>query len=170
MDADRAQTAARAFACLYPFAIFYSAAYTEGLFLLAMLGAWYHLRRDERWPAFAWGLLAGLTRPNGCLLSIPLALLVLTPLVARRPAAAAGRRLGEPGRSAGRGGRPRLRACSSTRPTSTTSPAIRSCGFGSRWPGAGRTSGVAAFLAGEWDSVGEQGAVSIRLAATSPTS
>ena len=45
-----------------------------------MLGAWYHLRRDERWPAFGWGLLAGLTRPNGCLLSIPLALVVLAPL------------------------------------------------------------------------------------------
>jgi hypothetical protein len=79
MDADRAQ-AAVALACLYPFAIFYSAPYTESLFLLAMLGAWYHLRRDERWPAFAWGLLAGLTRPNGCLLSIPLALVVLAPL------------------------------------------------------------------------------------------
>lgn len=79
MDADRAQTAV-ALLALYPFAIFFSAAYTEALFLLAMLGAWYHLRRDERWPAFAWGLLAGLTRPNGCLLSIPLALLVVTPL------------------------------------------------------------------------------------------
>ena len=43
MDADRAQTAV-ALACLYPFAVFYSAAYTEALFLLAMLGAWYHLR------------------------------------------------------------------------------------------------------------------------------
>lgn len=79
MDADRA-AAAVTFAALYPFALFYSAAYTEGLFVLALLGAWYHLRRDERWPAFGWGLLAGLTRPNGCLLSIPLALVVLAPL------------------------------------------------------------------------------------------
>jgi len=79
MDADRAQ-AAVAFAALYPFAVFYSASYTEGLFVLAMLGAWYHLRRDERWKAFGWGLVAGLTRPNGCLLSIPLALLVVAPL------------------------------------------------------------------------------------------
>jgi hypothetical protein len=30
-----------------------SAPYTEGLFLLAMLGLW-HLRRDERWAGFAW--------------------------------------------------------------------------------------------------------------------
>ncbi len=59
-----------------------------------MLGAWYHLRRDERWPAFGWGLLAGLTRPNGCLLSIPLALLGARAAVARRPAAAAGRAAG----------------------------------------------------------------------------
>ncbi|MGE0360657.1 MAG: mannosyltransferase family protein [Vicinamibacterales bacterium] len=78
MDAERAQ-AAVAFAALYPFALFYSAPYTEGLFLLALLGAWCHLRRDERWPAFGFGLLAGLTRPNGCLLSIPLALMVVTP-------------------------------------------------------------------------------------------
>ena len=40
---------------LYPFAVFFSAPYTEGLFLLPMLGAWWHLRRDERWPAFALG-------------------------------------------------------------------------------------------------------------------
>jgi hypothetical protein len=45
------------------------------------MGAWWHVRRDERWAGFGWGLLAGLTRPNGCLLSIPLALLVLSPLV-----------------------------------------------------------------------------------------
>jgi hypothetical protein len=78
MDDDRAALAV-ALLATYPFAVFFSAPYTEGLFLLAMLGAWCHLRRDERWPAFAWGLLAGLTRPNGCLLSIPLALLVLAP-------------------------------------------------------------------------------------------
>jgi hypothetical protein len=45
-----------------------------------MLGAWWHMRRDERWAAFAWGLLAGLTRPNGCLLSVPLALVAVAPL------------------------------------------------------------------------------------------
>lgn len=52
----------------YPFAIFYSAAYTEALFLLAMVGAVYHFRRDERLAAAGWGALAGLTRPNGAFL------------------------------------------------------------------------------------------------------
>ncbi len=78
MDDARASMAVMLLSA-YPFAVFFSAAYTEALFLLAMLGAFYHARRDERWPAFAWGLLVGLTRPNGCLLSIPLALVVLTP-------------------------------------------------------------------------------------------
>jgi len=61
----------------YPFAIFFSAAYTESLFLLAALGAWHHLRRGESITAGAWGLLAGLARPNGCFLSIPLGLIAL---------------------------------------------------------------------------------------------
>jgi hypothetical protein len=61
----------------YPFALFYSAAYTESLYLLGALGAWFHFRRGETAPAVAWGLLTGLTRPNGCFLSIPLGLLAL---------------------------------------------------------------------------------------------
>lgn len=79
MDDERAGAAVMLLSA-YPFAVFFSAAYTEALFLLAMLGAWYHARRDERWPACAWGLLAGLTRPNGCLLSVPLALVALAPI------------------------------------------------------------------------------------------
>lgn len=79
MDDERALVAVTLLAT-YPFAVFFSAPYTEGLFLAAMLGAWWHMRRDERWAAFGWGLLAGLTRPNGCLLSVPLALTVITPL------------------------------------------------------------------------------------------
>ncbi|MFN7977651.1 MAG: mannosyltransferase family protein [Vicinamibacterales bacterium] len=78
LDADRAAMAVT-LAATYPFAVFYSAAYTEALFLLAMLGAWWHLRRDERWTAFAWGFVAGLTRPNGCLLSVPLACIAVAP-------------------------------------------------------------------------------------------
>jgi hypothetical protein len=61
----------------YPFALFFSAAYTESLFLLTALGAWYHFRRGDQLAAAGWGLLAGLTRPNGCFLSIPLGLLAL---------------------------------------------------------------------------------------------
>lgn len=63
------------FLAAYPFAIFYGAIYTESLFLAAAAGSFYHLRRDEVRAAMAWALLAGLTRPNGFLLSVPLALL-----------------------------------------------------------------------------------------------
>jgi Mannosyltransferase (PIG-V) len=69
--------AAVLFLAAYPFALFYSAAYTESLFLFAALGAWSAFRRDRLWASAAWGLLAGLTRPNGCFLSIPLGLLAL---------------------------------------------------------------------------------------------
>lgn len=64
----------------YPFAVYFSTAYTEALFLLASVAAVYHFRRDEWWRAAAWGFAAGLTRPNGCLLSIPLGLMALEPL------------------------------------------------------------------------------------------
>ena len=63
----------------YPFALFFSAVYTESVFLLGSLGAFYHFRRGEYRYAGAWGLLVGLTRPNGCFLSIPLALLAMAP-------------------------------------------------------------------------------------------
>jgi hypothetical protein len=62
----------------YPFAIFYGAIYTESLFLLASLGAFYHFRREEYVRAGVWGLIVGLTRPNGIFLSVPLALLAVS--------------------------------------------------------------------------------------------
>lgn len=68
----------------YPFAVFFSAPYTESLFLLGCLGAIYHFRRDELGPAAAWGLLVGLTRPNGFFLSVVLAVLLLERLVKSR--------------------------------------------------------------------------------------
>ena len=61
----------------YPFAYFFGAVYTEGLFLLGTVATIYHFRRGEHLAASAWGLLVGLTRPNGCLLSVPLALMAL---------------------------------------------------------------------------------------------
>ena len=61
----------------YPFAVFFSAPYTESVFVLAAIGAFYHVRRDEWTRGAAWGVLAGLTRPNGCLLAIALACLVV---------------------------------------------------------------------------------------------
>lgn len=69
--------AAVALLSAYPFAVFYSAPYTEGVFLLAAIGAFYHFRRRDWWIGAAWGLLAGLTRPNGCFLSVALACLVV---------------------------------------------------------------------------------------------
>jgi hypothetical protein len=61
----------------YPFAIFFSAAYSESLFLLAMCGVFLamHDRRFEQ--AALWGLTAGLTRPNGWLLALPIAVLIV---------------------------------------------------------------------------------------------
>ncbi len=79
MGSDRALATATLL-CAYPFAVFYSAPYTESLFLLTSVAACYHFRREELWKAGAWGLLCGLTRPNGCLLSIVLALMAIHPL------------------------------------------------------------------------------------------
>ena len=72
--------AAVALLAAYPFAVFFSAPYTESLFLLGCLGAIYHFRRDELVAAAAWGLLVGLTRPNGCFLSIVLAVMIVETL------------------------------------------------------------------------------------------
>jgi hypothetical protein len=73
---DERAAAAAALLAAYPFAIYFSVPYTESLFLAGCVGAFYHLRRDERGRACAWALLTGLSRPNGCLLAIPLALAV----------------------------------------------------------------------------------------------
>ena len=61
----------------YPFAVFFSAVYTESLFLLTLVGAVYHFRRDQLWRSACWGLLCGLTRPPGCFLSVVLGLMAL---------------------------------------------------------------------------------------------
>jgi Gpi18-like mannosyltransferase len=93
---DDGAAAAVMWIAAYPFALFFSTAYTEGLFLLTAIAACYHFERDELLAAASWGLIAGLSRPNGCLLSIVLALVAVrdfrsTPLamVARRIAVAA---------------------------------------------------------------------------------
>ena len=77
---DDVGRAAIALMACYPFAVYYSAAYTEAWFLLTIVGACYHFERNELWKAGAWGLLAGLSRPNGCLLSVVLALMAIRPL------------------------------------------------------------------------------------------
>jgi mannosyltransferase PIG-V len=76
LDDDAARGALMLLAA-YPFAIFYSAAYTEALYLLAAVGAWHHFRRSQWTRAALWGLLAGLARPNGFFLSVPFALLAV---------------------------------------------------------------------------------------------
>jgi Mannosyltransferase (PIG-V) len=81
---DDGAAATLAFIATYPFALFYSAAYTESLFLLTIVGACYHFERSELAKAAAWGLVAGLTRPNGCLLSVPLAFIALRPWLSNR--------------------------------------------------------------------------------------
>ena len=63
----------------YPFAVWFGAVYTESLYLLGAVATLYHFRRGELWKAGAWGLLVGLTRPNGCFLSIPLAVMAVSP-------------------------------------------------------------------------------------------
>ncbi|BCS32892.1 hypothetical protein TBR22_A21160 [Luteitalea sp. TBR-22] len=74
---EAAATSALALIATYPFGFFYGAVYTEGLFLLAATGATWHFRHRRWLPAAAFGLLAGLSRPNGCFLSVPLGLLAL---------------------------------------------------------------------------------------------
>ena len=65
----------------FPFALFFSALYTESLFLLGAVATFYHFRRMEYARAGAWGLLIGLTRPPGCFVSVPLAILAIEPLL-----------------------------------------------------------------------------------------
>lgn len=69
----------------YPFAVFYGGVYTESLFLVALTGAWLEILRDRWGVSAAWGLLLGLSRPVGFLVSIPLAMLAFRRL-SRPPA------------------------------------------------------------------------------------
>ena len=67
----------------YPFAVFFSAAYTESLFLLGTVATFYHFRRGEYTLAGVWGVVVGLTKTNGFLLSVPLLLLWLPAAIRR---------------------------------------------------------------------------------------
>jgi Mannosyltransferase (PIG-V) len=61
----------------YPFAVFFSTAYSESLFLFTLLATFYHFRRREMWLAAVFGLAAGLSRMNGCMLSVVLAAIIV---------------------------------------------------------------------------------------------
>jgi hypothetical protein len=78
LDDERAG-AALWLAAAYPFACFFGAIYTESLLLLGAAGAFWHFSRGEWRCAAIWGLLVGLTRPNGFFLSAPLAVLAISP-------------------------------------------------------------------------------------------
>jgi hypothetical protein len=69
----------------YPFAIFFGALYTESLFLLGTLGAFYHLTKRQYGRAALWGVVVGLTRLNGALMVVPLGWLVLFSKPTPRP-------------------------------------------------------------------------------------
>ena len=71
----------------YPFAVFFSAAYSESLMLLAVVAAFYHFKHEKWLAAATWGLLAGLTRPNGFLLAGPLVVIGLQQVLTRRASA-----------------------------------------------------------------------------------
>jgi hypothetical protein len=64
---------------VFPYAVFFSAVYTESLFFLLSVGAFYAMRRRHLGWAALCGLLAGLTRPNGSWLAVPLACIALWP-------------------------------------------------------------------------------------------
>lgn len=61
----------------FPIALFFSAVYTESLFLLTVVGALLAARIGNWWVAGIVGALAGLTRSYGVLLLIPFAILFI---------------------------------------------------------------------------------------------
>jgi hypothetical protein len=83
LGGDDEAGAAVVFVATYPFALFYGAIYSESLYLLGAVAAFYHARRRDYLSTAAWGLLVGLTRPNGCFLSIPLVLVTTAPWLPR---------------------------------------------------------------------------------------
>jgi hypothetical protein len=68
-------------AATYPFALFFSAIYAEPLLLFGLVATFYHFTNGRFARATMFGLLVGLTKTNGFLLSIPLAMLAVSPLV-----------------------------------------------------------------------------------------
>ena len=77
VSGDHAARIAPLLLAAYPFAVFFNAPYTESLFLLGSVGAFYHFHGGRWIAASLFGLLVGFSRPNGCLVSIPLAILAV---------------------------------------------------------------------------------------------
>jgi hypothetical protein len=68
-----ASTRAVILATVAPFSLFFSASYTESLFLLGVVGSFLAQRTERHGWLFLSGLLVGLTRQTGFLLALPLA-------------------------------------------------------------------------------------------------
>jgi methyltransferase len=75
MVGERAARPAAVLLAAYPFSVFYSAPYSEALFLLGAVATVFYFRRGAFVAASLWGIFTGLTRPNGFLLSVLLGLL-----------------------------------------------------------------------------------------------
>jgi hypothetical protein len=86
---DKAGVAVQ-FLAFGPFAVYYSAIYAESLYLLGAVAAFYYFRRGAWVRASVWGLLVGLTRPNGCLLSAVLLVAIIDQAVRARRTRVAG--------------------------------------------------------------------------------
>jgi hypothetical protein len=96
LDEDEARFALWALAT-YPFALFFGAIYVEPLMLLGMTATFYHFTHARFGRAALWGLLVGLTKTNGFLLSIPLAMLAVSGPTMRARRAEPSDRAGEDG-------------------------------------------------------------------------
>lgn len=87
---EQRATAAVLLLSTYPFALFFSVVYTESLFLFLTAGAFYAMRRNRPLLVALLGLGAGLARPNGFWMSVPLLLMAFRPggrpAGSRRPA------------------------------------------------------------------------------------
>lgn len=67
-----------------PYSLFFSVGYTESLFLLLMVGAFFFLRCDQWLLAGVCGYLAALTRPTGIVLTVPFFILLIQRVEWRR--------------------------------------------------------------------------------------
>jgi hypothetical protein len=75
---DHKETVARRtvlYVALFPTAFFYLIGYTEALFLLGAVGAFYYARCSRWLAAGIWGTICALARPQGILILLPLLLL-----------------------------------------------------------------------------------------------
>lgn len=73
MDADKKASSIGLFYFLFfPTAIFFSAIYTESLFLMLSVMTFYYARKEKWWITGFLGLLTTFTRPQGILLFLPI--------------------------------------------------------------------------------------------------